>query len=99
MTIVQELLGLNREERIDSLVAVVPMSIIVLLTALFVVYNPWGWNDPLVIAVVFGLHLVPIITLAPVVYVLVRVIVESLDGESETAAKLRSWFASGEQTE
>lgn len=89
----QGLFGLDREELLDSLVAVVPISIIVALTLLFVAYNPWGWGDPLVIAVVFGLHIVPIVTLAPVMYLLVRVLVEATRGQSQTADRVRTWFA------
>ncbi|MBX0296742.1 DUF6684 family protein [Haloarcula nitratireducens] len=86
-------LGLDREGLFDSLAGVVPISIIVLLTLLFVVYNPWGWEEPLLIAIVFGLHFVPILTLAPVTYLLVRVLRESNNGKSETTEKVRAWFA------
>lgn len=87
------LLGLDREELLDSAVSAVALSIIVLLTLLFVAYNPWGWRNPLLIAIVFGLHLVPIVTLVPVTYLLVKVLVEASEGRSETAAWITSWIA------
>lgn len=85
--------GFDRELLLDGLSNGIPLAIIVLLTVLFVAYNPWGWQDTLLIAVVFGLHLVPILTLAPVTYLLVKVMSESSEGRSETAARLKSWFA------
>lgn len=91
-----ELLGLDREELNDSLANVVPMAIIVLLTLLFVVYNPWGWREPLLIAIVFGLHLVPILALAPVTYLLVKLVSESEDGRSDTAGRVKAWFVPGD---
>lgn len=84
---------LDREGVLDSVVNLVPLTIIALLTLLFVAYNPWGWQDRLLIAVVFGLHLVPIIVLAPVTYLVVRVIVEAGEGRSETAERVTTWFA------
>lgn len=86
------LLGLDREELLDSAVSVVALSIIVLLTLLFVAYNPWGWRNPLLIAIVFGLHLVPILTLVPVTYLLVKVVSEASEGRSETATTVTSWI-------
>lgn len=88
----QRLFGLDREEQLDAVSNVVPLVIITLLTLLFVAYNPWGWRDTMLVAVVFGLHLVPIVTLAPVTYVLVRVVVESERGQSQTADRVRAWF-------
>ena len=87
------LFGLDREELLDSAVSAVALSIIVLLTLLFVAYNPWGWQDPLLIAIVFGLHLIPILTLVPVTYLLVKVLAEASEGRSETAARVTSWIA------
>jgi hypothetical protein len=87
------MLGLNREGVLDSVVNTVPLFIIVVLTALFVAYNPWGWNETGVIALVFGLHAVPILTLAPVTYLVVKIVVESEEGRSDTARRVRSWFA------
>lgn len=97
MSFMQGVLGLDEEGWLDSVTAVVPLSIVVLLTLLFVAYNPWGWEEPLLIAIVFGLHLVPIVALAPVVYLLIRVVVESSRGESETATRIRDWFAVDDQ--
>lgn len=92
-----DLPGFNRDELLDSLVAVVPISIIVVLTLLFVAYNPWGWEELSLIAIVFGLHLVPIVTLAPIMFVLVRILVEAdSTGRSETARQLKAWFATAE---
>lgn len=89
------MLGFDREQLSDSVPNVVPLFIILALTALFVVYNPWGWNDWFLITEIFGLHLVPILTLAPVTYVLVKLVSESADGESETAKRILTWFAEG----
>lgn len=67
--------------------------IIVTLTLLFVAYNPWGWAEWFLILEVFGLHLVPILTLAPVTYLAVKFVTESSsEGQSETANRIRSWF-------
>lgn len=93
MSTTQGPVDFDREVLLDSLVAAVPLSIIVLLTGLFVVFNPWGWEEPLLIVVVFGLHLVPLITLAPAMYLLVRVVVEATHGESETADRVSRWFS------
>lgn len=87
------MLGLNREGVLDSVVNTVPLLIIVVLTALFVAYNPWGWSERGVIALVFGLHVVPILTLAPVTYLVVKIVAESEEGQSDTARRVRSWFA------
>lgn len=90
--------GLDREELTDSIANVVPMAIIVLLTLLFVAYNPWGWREPLVIAIVFGLHLVPILALAPVTYLLVKLVNEAEDGRSDTAGRVKSLFEAEDST-
>lgn len=82
----------DRQRVLDSVVNVVPLGIIVVLTGLFVVYNPWGWQDHFLISIVFGLHLVPLLTLAPVTYLAVRVVDEAADGESGTADRIRNWF-------
>lgn len=92
MDSMQSHLAPDREDLLESVVNVVPLMIIGLLTLLFVAYNPWGWQDHLLIAILFGLHLVPIITLAPVTYLAVRVVVEASDGRSETADRIKSWF-------
>lgn len=82
--------GIDRQELLDSAVNAVPLVIITLLTLLFVAHNPWGWQELLLIVEVFGLHLVPILTLAPVTYLLVKVVNESSEGRSETAARIQS---------
>lgn len=86
--------GLSREQLSDSVPNFVPLLIIIALTALFVVYNPWGWEEWFLIVEIFGLHLVPILTLGPVTYVFVKLVSESMDGESETADHIKTWFAS-----
>lgn len=87
-------LDVDREELLDSLVNVVPLAIIVALTVLFVAVNPWGWADADVIALVVGLHVIPIVTLLPVTYLAVKVVGEAArDGHSPTAARIRDWFA------
>jgi hypothetical protein len=87
------MLGYTREQLSDSVPNFVPLAIITSLTILFVAYNPWGWSDWFLIVEIFGLHLVPIITLAPITYVFVKLISESSDGKSETANRIKSWFA------
>ena len=87
------MLGLTREQLSDSVPNVVPLTIIIALTALFIAYNPWGWGDWFLITEIFGLHLVPLIVLGPVTYVLVKLVSESTDGESETAEQVKKWFA------
>ncbi|MFH5798704.1 DUF6684 family protein [Haladaptatus sp. CMAA 1911] len=93
------MLGLTREQLSDSVPNVVPLTIIVALTALFIAYNPWGWEDWFLITEIFGLHLVPLIVLGPVTYVLVKLVSESTDGESETANRVRKWFAADSEEE
>ena len=85
---------LNREGWLDVSVNFVPLVIITLFVTVLLLYNPWGWEDLLVIAVTVGLHLVPILVLAPVSYLLVKVYVEADEhGTSETAARIVRWFA------
>ena len=84
----------DRDLAIEGAVNATPLAIIVLLTLLFVAYNPWGWDDLLVVGLVGGLHAIPIVTLAPVTYLVVRVVREAEDGRSQTAARVRSRFAS-----
>ena len=93
------MLGLTREQLSDSVPNVVPLAIIVALTLLFIAYNPWGWEDWFLITEIFGLHLVPLIVLGPVTYVLVKLVSESADGESETADRVRKWFAADSEGE
>lgn len=93
------MLGLDDEQLSDSVPNIVPLVIILILTLLFVAYNPWGWMDWFLILEIFGLHLVPILTLVPVTYVAVKVVTESSDGHSETADRIRSWFMLEEPTE
>ena len=83
----------DRDLAIEGAVNATPLAIIVLLTLVFVAYNPWGWDDLLVIGLVGGLHAIPIVTLAPVTYLVVRVVREAEDGRSQTAARARSRFA------
>ena len=83
----------ERDLAIEGAVNATPLAIIVLLTLLFVAYNPWGWDDLLVVGLVGGLHVIPIVTLAPVTYLIVRVVREAEDGRSRTAARVRSRFA------
>lgn len=91
--------GLDREGLLDGASNAVPLAIITLLTLLFVAYNPWGWHDTLVIVEVFGLHLVPILTLVPVTYLAVKVVNESSEGRSETADRIRSGLALTDEPE
>lgn len=91
--------GLDDEQLSDSVPNIVPLVIILFLTVLFVAYNPWGWKDWFLILEVFGLHLVPILTLVPVTYLAVKVVTESSDGRSETADQIRSWFMLDEPPE
>ena len=85
---------LNREGWLDVSVNFVPLIIISVFVVTLLLYNPWGWEDLLVIAVTVGLHLVPILTLAPVSYLLVKVYVESDEhGSSETAARIVRLFS------
>jgi uncharacterized membrane protein len=88
------LYGLDREGLLDSVVNVVPLAMIVLLTLLFVAYNPWGWRETGVVVIVFGLHLIPILTLVPVTYLFVKVVREAGEGRSNTADRVKSWFVS-----
>jgi len=83
----------DRDLAIEGAVNATPLAIIVLLTLVFVAYNPWGWDDLLVVGLVGGLHAIPLLTLAPVTYLLVRVVREAEDGRSQTAARARSRFA------
>lgn len=90
-------LSFDHDERLDSIANVVPLTIITLLTLLFLAYNPWGWRQWFLILEVFGLHAVPLLTLAPVTYILVKVVNESFEsGESETATSIRTWFSMGD---
>ena len=82
----------ERDLAIEGAVNATPLAIIVLLTLLFVAYNPWGWDDQLVVGLVGGLHVIPILTLAPVTYLVVRVVREAEDGRSQTAARARLRF-------
>lgn len=80
---------LNREGWLDVSVNFVPLVIITVFVVTLLLYNPWGWEDRLVMAVTVGLHLVPILTLAPVSYLLVKVYVEAEEhGTSETGARI-----------
>lgn len=88
------MLGLDNTQLSDSVPNLVPLVIIVILTLLFVAYNPWGWAEWFLILEIFGLHLVPILTLAPITYLAVRFVTESGSNgdQSETADRIRSWF-------
>lgn len=92
-------LGLDRDGILDSVVTVISLIIIVVLTLLFVAYNPWGWEDWLVTLEVFGLHLVPILTLVPVTYLLIKLLREAEEGRSDTADRIKSWFAVTDESE
>ena len=89
-TITMEDSAVDRDLAIEGAVNATPLAIIVLLTLLFVAYNPWGWHDLLIVGLVGGLHAIPILTLAPVTYLVVRVVREAEDGRSQTAARARS---------
>ena len=85
---------LDREGWLDISVNFVPLVIITVFVTTLLLYNPWGWEDLIIIGVTVGLHLVPILTLAPVSYLLVKVFVESADdGTSETAARIVRLFS------
>ena len=85
---------LTREEMLDISVNFVPLFIITVFVCTLLLYNPWGWKDVYIIATTVGLHLVPILTLAPVSYVLVKVYVEAEEhGTSETAARVVRVFS------
>ncbi len=90
--------GLDDTQLIDSVPNGAPLAIIIVLTGLFVAYNPWGWTNWFLILEIFGLHLVPLLTLAPVTYLAVKFVTESSDGRSETADRIRSWFMLAEPT-
>lgn len=93
------MLGLDHEQLSDSVSNIVPLVIILLLTLLFVAYNPWGWSNWFLIAEILGLHLVPFLVLVPVTLLLVTLINEASDGHSETAARIQSWFVLNDETE
>lgn len=80
---------LSHEEWLDISVNLVPLVMIAGFVALLLLYNPWGWADVYIMVTTVGLHLVPILTLAPVSYLLVKVFVEASEhGTSETAARI-----------
>ena len=85
---------LNREGWLDASVNFVPLVIISVFVVTLLLYNPWGWADVFIIATTVGLHLVPILTLAPVSYVLVKVFREAEEhGTSETGARIVRMFS------
>ena len=85
---------LNREGWLDVVVNFVPLTIITVFVVTLLLYNPWGWADVFVIVTTVGLHLVPILTLAPVSYVLVKVFREAEEhGTSETGARIVRLFS------
>lgn len=84
---------LNREGWLDVSVNLVPLVIITLFVTTLLLYNPWGWTDVFIMVTTVGLHVVPILTLLPVSYLLVKVFMESEeDGTSETATRILGWF-------
>ena len=85
---------LNREGWLDISVNFVPLAIITFFVTLLLLYNPWGWEDLFLISTSVVLHVVPILTLAPVSYLLVKVFVEASEhGTSETAARIVRLFS------
>ena len=61
-------LDLTHETWLDLVVNMVPMAILLLLDAMFFLYNPWGW-DLLIIFFWHFLTLFPFAVLALVTYV------------------------------
>ena len=85
---------LSHEEWLDVSVNLVPLVMITGFVTLLLLYNPWGWADVYIISTSVVLHLVPILTLAPVSYLLVKVFVEANEhGTSETAARIVRVFS------
>lgn len=62
-------LDLTHETWLDLTVNLVPLGILLFMDVLFWVVNPWGWNDPFVIAVAHFLTLFPFVMLALLTYV------------------------------
>ncbi len=85
---------LTREEWFDISVNLVPLVMITGFVTLLLLFNPWGWEDLFLISTSVVLHVVPIVTLAPVSYLLVKVFVEASEhGTSETAARILRLFS------
>ncbi|RRJ31499.1 DUF6684 family protein [Halocatena pleomorpha] len=84
--------GFDDTRLVDSVPNGAPLLIILVLTGLFIAYNPWGWENWFLILEIFGLHLVPILTLAPITYLVFTFLTESSDGHSETADRIQSRF-------
>ena len=85
---------LDREGWLDISVNFVPLIIVTVFVTTLLLYNPWGWEDLAIMVVTVALHVIPILTLAPVSYLLVKVFMEASEhGTSETAARIVRVFS------
>ncbi len=62
-------LNLTHETVLDLTVNVIPLGILLFMDALFWIYNPWGWQEPLIVGIAHFLTLFPFALLALLTYV------------------------------
>lgn len=82
------MLNLTHHTLLDLVVNLIPVGILLFMDALFLVYNPWGWN----LWFVFWMHfltLFPLILLLLLSYVSGRVIQRDEQREPEGSATER----------